>query len=604
MKWFGRWVVFCLAGLAFFAPLKFGTPVIAQSSLIPPNTVTEWIFFTWPQQLATLFVFGALLWLVLDGERLTARVDLLFVLPLLFLASQSVAAPPSIAPQTTADTLMAFAANTLLFYAAAWYVRDGATAARIFGALGLATMMVMVMALEQRYGGLQRSREYAALYTDSAHTAPDMLLRMTSDRVFASLVYPNALAGYLVLAFAPTLAWIWVRGRMWVAWMKWSTLVFVGALMTFCLALTGSRGGFVAFAAMVLAGLFCFMPKGSRRIRWVAVALLAIAGAFWMAHRSGLVGLGTESVSARGDYWRGAIAIARDHPWLGTGPGTFGSIYPKYKIATTEEAQLVHNSFLQMWSDSGVVGFLTFALLWLVALRDAFQLARQRRYDPAAIAVCAALAGWAVHSLMDFDLYIPGVAMPAFLLLGVLQGLKELPQVKPVAPREQSRLAIGAICVAVVAVVLWMEGRSLAASYAHGRSNQLQASYPAAALANARRAIELAPRNPNYQAAAGNMAVALERFEEAIRYYREAIDCDPYRASYHWRLARALAAAGATKDQVIKQLRRAHDLNPTKELYRQDLEENLRQPTPDLLGSPPAKQDEPQPQASETPVAP
>jgi len=162
MKWFGRWIVFCLAGLAFFAPLKFGTPVIAQSALIPPNTVAEWVFFTWPQQLATLFAFGALLWLVLDGERLAARVDFLFVLPLLFLASQSVAAPSSIAPQTTADTLMAFAVNTLLFYAAAWYVRDGATAARIFGARGLATVIVMVMALEQRYGGLQRSREYAA----------------------------------------------------------------------------------------------------------------------------------------------------------------------------------------------------------------------------------------------------------------------------------------------------------------------------------------------------------------------------------------------------------------------------------------------------------
>ena len=605
MKWFGRWVVFCLAGLAFFAPLKFGTPVITQSALVPPNTLAEWIFFTWPQQIATIFAFGALLWLVLDGERLAARVDLLFVLPLLFLASQSVASPPSIAPQTTADTLMAFAVNTLLFYAAAWYVRDGATAARIFGALGLATVMVMVMALEQRYGGLQRSREYAALYGDIAHAPPDMLLRMTSDRVFASLVYPNALAGYLVLAFAPTLAWIWVRGRMWVTWMKWSTLLFVGGLMTFCLALTGSRGGFVAFAAMVVAGLLCFVPKGSRRIRWVVVALIAIAGVFWMAQRGGLVRLGTESVSARRDYWLGAIAIARDHPWLGTGPGTFGSIYPKYKIAATEEAQMVHNSFLQMWSDSGIIGFLTFALLWLVALRDAFHLARQRLYDPAAIAVCAALAGWVVHSLVDFDLYIPGVAMPAFLLLGVLQGLKELPQVKPVVPREQTRLAVGTICIAVVVVVVWLEGRSLAASFAHGRSNMMiQANYPAAALTFARRSIELAPRNPQYHAAAGDLAVALERFDEAIQYYWEAVDCDPYRASYHWRLARVLAASGGTKDQVDRQFRLAHELNPTKQLYRTEHEENLRQPPPDLLGSPPAKQDEPELQSSKAPVVP
>lgn len=595
MKGFGRWVVFCLAGLAFFAPLKFGTPVTAQSALVPPNSVMEWIFFAWPLQLATIFAFGALLWLVLDGERLMARVDLLFVLPLCFLVTQIAAAVPSIAPQTTADTLMSFAMNTLLFYAAAWYVRDGAAAARIFGALGLATMLVLVIALEQRYGGLQQTREFAALYVDAAHAPPDLLLRLTSNRVFGPLVYPNALAGFLVLAFAPTLAWIWVRGRSWVTWMKWLALLFAGGLMAFCLALTGSRGGFVAFAAMAMAGLFCFVLKGSRRTRWVVIALLAVAGIFVLAQRSGLIGLGTESVAARRDYWRGAMAIARDHPWLGTGPGTFGSIYPKYKTASTEEAQLVHNNFLQMWSDSGMVAFLVFSLLWLVALRDAFELARQRTGDAAAIAICAALAGWTVHSLMDFDLYVPGVAMPAFLLLGMLQGLKELPQVRSVAPREQTRLAVGTVCVAVVAGVLWMEGRSLMAGFAHGRVRKLERRNPAAALAATQRSIELAPRNAQYYAVAGDLAVNLGRFEEAIQHYRAAIGCDPYRASYHWRLARALATAGKHDDQVLEQLRLAHTLNPTKQLYREDLdrlEESVRQSAPTLLESSPAIQRE------------
>jgi len=363
----------------------------------------------------------------------------------------------------------------------------------------------------------------------------------------------------------------------------------------------------VAFAAMVMAGLFCFALKGHRRTRWVVIALLAVAAVFVLAQRSGLIGLGTESVSARRDYWRGAMAIARDHPWLGTGPGTFGSIYPKYKTAASEEAQLVHNSFLQMWSDSGVAGFLTFALLWLVALRDAFQLARQRSHDAAAIAVCAALAGWVVHSLMDFDLYVPGVAMPAFLLLGVLQGLKELPQLQPVVPQEKSRFAVGTVCVVVVAAMLWMEGRSLAASFAHGRSRDLSVVFPAAAMANARRSLELAPRNPHYQAAAGDLAVVLNQFGEAIQFYQAAIDCDPYRASYHWRLARVLATAGGKNDQVIEQLRLAHALNPTKQRYRDDLaeaEESVRQSTPTLLESPPPKKDEPVADSPTAPVAP
>jgi tetratricopeptide (TPR) repeat protein len=199
-----------------------------------------------------------------------------------------------------------------------------------------------------------------------------------------------------------------------------------------------------------------------------------------------------------------------------------------------------------------------------------------------------------VHNLMDFDLYVPGVALPAFLLLGVLQGLKELPRHKPVALREQSRLAVGAVGAAVVAAVMWMEGRSLAASYANGRAQQLRRVSPAAAMTSARRAIELAPRNPYYHAAAGDLAVEMGRFDEAVGFYRAAIECDPYRASYHWRLARALATAGGRTDQVIEELRKAHNLNPTKQRYREELEaaqESVRQPASGLLESAPAKQE-------------
>jgi tetratricopeptide (TPR) repeat protein len=148
---------------------------------------------------------------------------------------------------------------------------------------------------------------------------------------------------------------------------------------------------------------------------------------------------------------------------------------------------------------------------------------------------------------------------------------------------------VSLICLAVIGVVLWVEGRSFAACFAHGRSNAIRSEYPAAALVDARRAIELAPHNAQYRASAGDLAVALQRFDAAVQYYQSAVDCDPYRASYHWRLAKVLRVAGGTKEKIIEQLRRAQMLNPTKELYRHDLEEMLRQPTADLLGSPPVK---------------
>jgi O-antigen ligase len=530
MSRFGRWVIFCLATLAFVAPLKFGTPVVLQSLVTPPREVPEWLIFSWPNQLVVIFVFGALIWLMLDARRLAARVDTLFVLPLVFLLTQTLATPRSINPQVSADTLIYFGACVLLFYAGSWYVRDGAEAAKIFAGFGLATALVCILAVDQHFVGLQQTREFAALYVDPAAAPPEFLHKLTSRRVFGTLVYPNALAGYLVLAFAPTLAWIWVRGRTWDRRVRWATLVFVGALMVFCLALTGSRGGFVAFAAMLGAGVWATVRERSGVALGAVVVALAFLGAvFVFAQRAGLIHTGMQSLEARTDYWCGAMRIARDYFWLGTGPGTFGSIYSAYRGSSVGHTELVHNNFLQIFSDSGVLAFVVFAALWVVAMRDAVRLTRRRPGDAAALAICAALAGWVVHGLVDFDLYVPGAAVPAFLLLGALQGLKELPRIGPVNPRGRSRWLVGGLCVVLAAGVLWVEARMLAANFAYGRAVALEPVDLELALAQARRAVELAPRNATYRAAAGKLAADLGRFEEAEEHFRAARECDPHR---------------------------------------------------------------------------
>ena len=74
MKPFNRWVLFWLVALAFLAPLKFGTPVSVQTAVVPPIGLFEWIFFSWPNELATLLVCAALIWMVLDPGRLAARL--------------------------------------------------------------------------------------------------------------------------------------------------------------------------------------------------------------------------------------------------------------------------------------------------------------------------------------------------------------------------------------------------------------------------------------------------------------------------------------------------------------------------------------------------
>src|SRR5208283_1019307 len=123
MKGLANRFVLGLAAVAFLAPLKFGAPAMVQWAVVPPTGAIEWLCFTWPNELIIILIFAGFIWLVLDRDRMLARVDLLFTLPLFFLLTQALAVPGTICPQTTIDTLMLFAAGVLLFYVGAWYVR-------------------------------------------------------------------------------------------------------------------------------------------------------------------------------------------------------------------------------------------------------------------------------------------------------------------------------------------------------------------------------------------------------------------------------------------------------------------------------------------------
>jgi hypothetical protein len=539
-----------------------------------------------------MLVFAGLIWFAIGSHDPSSRdcgirasgakpskqrFDALYWLPLAWLLTQMAATPRSINVQTSVDTVLFFAVCVVVFHAAARWVRDEKAADCVFGALAAATAVVCIVALQQRFGGFAATREYAAAHLNPATIPDDLRLKLTSNRVFGTLVYPNALAGFLVVAFAPVLAWLWrkVNGRM----TKAVVLAVAGGLMVFCLVLTGSRGGFAALTASVMAGVACLAPRhsprhplsgsmsGLRRLVIGVVALATLAVVFAAAQRGGLMHMGRSSLGARLDYWNGAVRIAKDHPWLGTGPGTFGSVYTKYKTATTEEAQLVHSSYLEMWCDSGVAAFTVFLALWVVAVGDAFRLVR-RRGDAVSAAVCAALVGWTVHGLVDFDLYVPGVAVPAFALLGILHGLKRREENGKGAERRVWTMLAAVMLVALA--VVWFEGRMLAADLAHGESRASGTDWPAAVTA-AERAAALAPRNAFYQMAAGELLMSAGRFAEGLGYCRRAVENDPLRASHHYHLARALAASGQPANEVSQELRRAVELNPTKTQYREAL---------------------------------
>ncbi len=82
-----------------------------------------------------------------------------------------------------------------------------------------------------------------------------------------------------------------------------------------------------------------------------------------------------------------------------------------------EPTRLTHNDYLQQASDSGWPGFALYAAFFGGA---AWVLARRRLDDPLLIAVRLGLLAWALQGFVEFGLYIPALAWPAWLMLGWL----------------------------------------------------------------------------------------------------------------------------------------------------------------------------------------
>jgi O-antigen ligase len=205
-------------------------------------------------------------------------------------------------------------------------------------------------------------------------------------------------------------------------------VVVCALLPIVALFLSASRGGIVSFAAEigVLALLLALRRTGGRHVlAGGVVLLLAFMLVSWLGVRQILERFSSmqslevtvgKRASMRHDSWR----IFRDHPWTGTGLGTLPVVFPAYEsLYDGKIVNHAHNDYLEMLADTGLLGALCCAsflgVLFFCSLK---QLLVADNSFAAALHLSGLVAccGFLVHSLVDFNLHIPGNALLFFLM--------------------------------------------------------------------------------------------------------------------------------------------------------------------------------------------
>lgn len=423
--WLARALHGALWTLLFLLPVKFGGLVLLPDR---PANLADWCLSRWPLEFAVVFAFvWAAVAISAAWRQRGVSLGGWAWLALVWFALQWLSASVSPWPARAWSVAAFFSVATVFFFIGWWPTESNKRYRTVLGALTVATALVCAVALHQHFGGFEEALRYAQEQPESVSPEVRANLaavqgKLAQGRVFGTFFYPNTLAGYLILIVAPVCCWLWrlLRERMEggeraVRVVSAVLTAAFAAVVLWCLLLTQSKGGF-AMLALALAGGLAFCARVSWRWRVVVLVGLLAVGAICFGVKG--VRRGMETLEARGHYWRAGVEMIVEQPWLGGGPGTFGKRYVERKRSGAESTLLAHNNFLQQWTDSGVVGFASFAALWIGALWIGARRLRAGPFDPLAWATWIGLAAWTGHNLVDFDLYVAAVAWPAFLMAG------------------------------------------------------------------------------------------------------------------------------------------------------------------------------------------
>lgn len=344
-----------------------------------------------------------------------------------------------------ADTLVA--AQRALVYLVVFgctlaLTRDRADARLLGGALVFSGCLQALLGVSLHGSGLElRLFDFVYRFTD----------------VQGSFANRNHLAAYLVMCLAVGIGLMLARfeeaggaaARGWRSRLAGALHFLLGSgmrlrlllvLMVVALVLTRSRMGNASFfIALFSVGLLALWAW--RRMAPVTLALVAsllVIDVVLIGHWVGLDRVvqrmeqtallkedrrGEESLEERQVASTLGLQALRAYPWLGAGARSFEAVFPQYREAGIQgRYQHAHNDYLEIASDTGLIGL---ALLAGVVLTSAARALRVLRAHPSrlarglAFASLMSIVAMAVHSSVEFNLQIPAVALTFCVLLAL-----------------------------------------------------------------------------------------------------------------------------------------------------------------------------------------
>lgn len=228
----------------------------------------------------------------------------------------------------------------------------------------------------------------------------------------SSFNHYNAFGGYLVVVLSLTSALLLDNNY---SRLKINGLSVLAVLSSIAIIFTFSRGSWLA---MFISFIFMVVLSGKSLKRLIPIFLVVITlFLFPMFNERLFLTFKAGGDSDRFRYWLVAWKMINEHPFLGTGVGTFMANFSKF--LPLSNISYAHNCYLQIWAEAGIFALFSFGgfIVLFIYLGIKRFIASK---DFVLLGLLSGAVGFLVHSFFDTNLYSLRLAILFWVWAGLI----------------------------------------------------------------------------------------------------------------------------------------------------------------------------------------
>jgi len=411
---------------------------------------------------------------------------------------------------------------------------------------------------------------------------------LTIKRIGSVFGWPTICAGFLILIIPLSFTQIFLADSRQQKWYTISVTFILMVAMFFTYTITSS----VSLIAAALISLLFFINKIRDRgnisiaprtkLLILSFICVLIACLFFIISKRVNI-FTTTSFQSRLMYLRSVLMIIKNHPLLGTGFNTFKVINTAFISASIGYSSYAHNSYLQLWSESGVMGFafLLFILYNVISnMRNRLKSSVDRKDAILSAGILCSVLAFCVDNLFNFTMLLPDTSLFWWIFLAIcfsfsLQGSKIKYEAHTPSNLYANRLIVLFIILVLFFNAIYLIRIYKADSYLKSAVISLKNSALDRSLSSLSKARKENPADGRIYTTEGIAYLKIYKsnrdpraLELARSRFKKAIELRPTVASNYASLGKVSAVLG-DKDKAKAYYQKAYKLAPYNKNYKE-----------------------------------